>query len=61
MKVIVEGGGNIFLYVYYVIGNEEVKELKFLPGLFGRGPVFSEKPDVSAVPSTPIFSENRVR
>ena len=35
--------------------------LKFLPGLFGRGPMFSAKPDVSAVLSTAIISENRVR
>ena len=35
--------------------------LKFLPGLFGRGPVFSTKPDVSAVLSTAIVRQNRVR
>ena len=30
--------------------------LKFLGGLFGRGPVFSTNIDVSAVPSTAIIS-----
>ena len=34
--------------------------LKFLPELFGRSPMFSEKLDFSAVPSTAIISENRV-
>ena len=35
--------------------------LKILPGLFGRGPMFSAKPDISAVPLTSIISKNRVR
>ena len=62
MKIIVEEGGENLLYVYYVIGNKEVVFLlKFLPGIFGRSPMFSTKPDVSAMPLTSIISENRVR
>ena len=30
--------------------------LKFIPGLFGRGPLFPTKTDVSTVPSTAIIS-----
>ena len=35
--------------------------LKLLPRLFSRSPLFTAKPDFSAVPSTAIISENRVR
>ena len=35
--------------------------LKLLPGLFSRIPMFSAKPDFSAVQSTAIIGENRVR
>ena len=35
--------------------------LKFLPGLFSHCPMFSAKPDFSAVSSIAIISENRVR
>ena len=34
---------------------------KFLPVLFGRRSMFLANPDVSAVPSTAIINENRVR
>ena len=34
--------------------------LKFIPGQFGRGPLFLTKTDVSAVPSTAIISVNPV-
>ena len=30
-----------YIYVYNVIGNKEVVFLKFLPGIFGRSPMFS--------------------
>ena len=35
--------------------------VKIPPGLFGRRPMFSAKPDFSAVQSTAITGENRVR
>ena len=53
MKMIVEGGGdNFFLLMSCVLRYRQQRSsllLKFLPELFGLDPMFSTKPDVSAV------------
>ena len=64
MKMIVEGGGdNFFLLMSCVLRYRQKRSsllLKFLPELFGLDPMFSTKPDVLAVLSTAIISENWV-
>ena len=57
------GEGIIFIYMSCVLRYRQQRSsllLKFLPGLFGLDPMFSAKPDVSAVLSTANVSENRV-
>ena len=61
MKIIVEGEEIILICVLRYRQQRSSFLLKFLPGVFSRSPMFSAKPDVSAVPSTAIVSENRVR
>ena len=62
MKMIVEGRGDkFFICVLCYWQQRSSLLLKFLPGRFSCGPMFSGKPDVSSVPSTAIISENRVR
>ena len=41
-----------------VYKRQESMLLKFIPGLFGRGPLFSTKTDISAVPPTAIISDS---
>ena len=59
--MIVEGVRDNFLCLLRYRQQRSSLLLKFLPGLFGRGPKFSAKPDVSAVLSIAIISENQVR
>ena len=53
-----------FIYFIYVISINTYMQVKYrfllklTAGLFGRGPKFVTKPDVSAVPLTAIFSGN---
>ena len=61
MKIIGEGGGENCLCVLRYRQQRSSSLLKFLPGLFSHSTMFSEKTDVSAVPSTAIISDNRVR
>ena len=55
------GRGEFFICVLRYRQQRSSSLLKFLPGLFSRSPMFSAKPDFSAVASTAIISENRVR
>ena len=62
LKIIVGGRGeNFFVCVLRYRLQRSSSLLKFLPRLFSFSPVFSEKPDFSAVLSSAIISENRVR
>ena len=61
MKRFVEkGGGNLYMCTT-LSGTKSNLLLKFLPGLFGRGPMFYAKSGVSAVPSTAVINEIRER
>ena len=61
LKIIVEGGGENFFCVLRYRQQRSSFLLKLLPGLFSRSPMFSAKLDFSAVQSTAIIGENRVR
>ena len=52
---------DIFICVLHYRQKKSSLLLKLFPGLFGQGPMFYDKLDVSAVPSPAIISENWMR